>query len=575
MIALIQKSLLLKMVVALVLIVGWVAGLFTYIDIRIMRADTARETEQNLMAFAAAIKGTIRSEMGAGHPKGVQRILDEAKVSPLIARIALYDDGGRLLRSTDASSRRVLSDGIARGVASGDRTAISRDSGMPVLSYYSPIENRAECHRCHGGRKTLNGILLIEFPLRSVEEQIAARRNRIVILAVVMIVALIASLVALLRALVYKPVRDLRDAMEMAQSGVDEPRLPISGHDELADLKRGLVRMLDRLEGLHRTNMEKEKELARNQETIRFRAELQAMFDAMQDGVLLVDRDLRIVQSNPRAHGLLPGLTAAAGRIPPERSREDSCPHHGVQKVLETGEMCEHQCSIKLPGGEQRHLHSICAPVEEDGVILYVVEVVRDVTERVRTEHELEERTAELMSANKMLSKIAITDGLTELYNRRHFDEILSKEIKRYTRKKYSSLTLMMADIDHFKKLNDKHGHLVGDEVLREVAALLREGVRATDTIARYGGEEFAIVLPDTPLDGAEHKAEKIRTKVAEKEFPGQNGPVHITISIGVTAYASGTAEDFVQAADSALYEAKRNGRNRVVVRRPGAESTQ
>jgi diguanylate cyclase (GGDEF)-like protein len=207
--------------------------------------------------------------------------------------------------------------------------------------------------------------------------------------------------------------------------------------------------------------------------------------------------------------------------------------------------------------------------VEENGIILYVVEVLRDITERVRTEHELEERTAELMAANKMLSKIAITDGLTELYNRRHFDEILSKEIKRYARKKYSSLTLMMADIDHFKRLNDKHGHLVGDEVLREVATLLREGVRATDMIARYGGEEFAIVLPDTPLDGAEHTAEKIRMKVAEKEFPGQNGPVHITISIGVTAFTTGSAEDFVRAADSALYEAKRGGRNRVVVPRP------
>jgi diguanylate cyclase (GGDEF)-like protein len=113
------------------------------------------------------------------------------------------------------------------------------------------------------------------------------------------------------------------------------------------------------------------------------------------------------------------------------------------------------------------------------------------------------------MAANKMLSKIAITDGLTELYNRRHFDEILSKEIKRFARKKYSSLTLMMADIDHFKRLNDKHGHLVGDEVLREVATLLREGVRATDMIARYGGEESPSCSL-TPLDGAKHTAEKI-----------------------------------------------------------------
>jgi diguanylate cyclase (GGDEF)-like protein len=169
---------------------------------------------------------------------------------------------------------------------------------------------------------------------------------------------------------------------------------------------------------------------------------------------------------------------------------------------------------------------------------------------------------------NRLLAQLAVTDSLTQLYNRRHFDEVLFKEIKRFNRRKYTSLSLMMIDIDHFKELNDRYGHLVGDSVLRELARILREGVRETDTIARYGGEEFAIVMTDTHLDGAAHKAEILRQKVQAQEFPGGPGPIHCTISIGVAAYVTGFPHDLIKAADKALYQAKNAGRNTVVVSR-------
>ena len=295
------------------------------------------------------------------------------------------------------------------------------------------------------------------------------------------------------------------------------------------------------------------------------------MFNSMPDGVFLVDTDLRIVQSNPRAYELLPGLALAGGRIDPERLKEAGCPNHGLRRAMNEGKICEYQCKLTLPTGEARHLHSICAPIVDNGRVVYIVEVIRDITERVKIEHELEEKTAELLAANRLLSQIAITDSLTQVYNRRHFDEILYKETKRYNRRKYAYLSLMMIDIDHFKDLNDRYGHLAGDAVLREIAKLLKEGVRETDTIARYGGEEFLIVMPDTHLDGAVHKAETLRKRVQAKEFPGHESPIHITISIGVSIYASGPPHDLVNAADHALYEAKRSGRNRVVVNSPEA----
>ncbi len=575
MLTFIRNSLELKIILSLIVVIGCVIGVFTFIDIRLMRADTIRTSEQTLQALAAAVKGSVNASMKKGHREDVQRILEEVKIPSLIDSIIIYDERGRALKSVGIDQKRASDREVpARIVESaprGDRTDIHKRAGRYYLSYYSPIENRPECFRCHGRRNVLNGILRIDFSLRDIDGLMAARRNRILVWAGVMIASLITSLVILLRIVVHRPVRDLRNAMSRAESGESPVSAANSGHDELADLKRSFIGLLTRINALHQTNLDKEKELARSQEVARFRAELQTMFNAMPDGVILVDTDLRIVQSNPRAYELLPGLALAGGRIDPERLKEAGCPNHGLRTALNEGKICEHQCKLTLPTGEVRHLHSICAPIVDDRRVVNIVEVIRDITERVKTEHELEEKTAELLAANRLLSQIAITDSLTQVYNRRHFDEILYKETKRYNRRKYSYLSLMMIDIDHFKDLNDRYGHLAGDAVLREIAKLLKEGVRETDTIARYGGEEFLIVMPDTHLEGAVHKAETLRKRVQAKEFPGHESPIHITISIGVSIYASGPPQDLVNAADHALYEAKRSGRNRVVVNRPGA----
>lgn len=571
----IRKHLEFKIIIAVAVIIGCVIGVFTYVDIRIMREDTIRTTEQNLRVLAIAVKGSVNAAMERGHQEDIQRIMEEVKIPSVIDRLLIYNEQGRALRcSVDAGSAPEHSvdmdvdPTITQAVLESDQTEFHAAGGRYLLSYFSAILNRPPCYRCHGNESPLNGILRIDFSLQDVESGIKARRNRILLLTAVMIAALTAALALLLRHIVHRPVRELRLAMSRAEAGEEQPALSMTGDDELAGLKKGFVAMMDRIATLHELNIQKEKELARSQEVARFRAELQTMFDAMPDGVILADRDLRIIQSNPRAHDLLPGLDASEGRIDPERMKQVGCPHYGIKKAMKEGGICEHQCRITLPNGEARYLHSICAPIPDDSGTGYVVEVIRDITDRVRTERELEEKTAELQAANRLLSKVAVTDSLTQVYNRRHFDELLFKEIKRFKRRKYAYLSLMMLDIDHFKHLNDEYGHLTGDIVLRDVAKMLREGVRETDTIARYGGEEFIIVLPDTHLDGAEHKAEKIRSNIEQKEFPGQKGPVHITISIGVAAYRTGDPQDLIRAADEALYRAKHEGRNRVIANR-------
>ena len=258
----------------------------------------------------------------------------------------------------------------------------------------------------------------------------------------------------------------------------------------------------------------------------------------------------------------MPGLDAAEGRIDPERMKQVGCPHYGIQKALKQGGICEHQCRISLPNGDYRYLHSICAPIPDEGGEGYVVEVIRDITDRVRTEQELEEKTAELQAANRLLSKVAVTDSLTQVYNRRHFDELLFKEIKRFKRRKYAYLSLMMLDIDHFKRVNDTYGHLAGDEVLKLLSKLLLENIRDVDIVGRWGGEEFLVICPSTDQTGLMAMAEKLLQTISQTNFPmvGQ-----VTISVGTaTIEPSDTNFTLLKRADDALYRAKEAGRNRV-----------
>jgi diguanylate cyclase (GGDEF)-like protein len=183
-------------------------------------------------------------------------------------------------------------------------------------------------------------------------------------------------------------------------------------------------------------------------------------------------------------------------------------------------------------------------------------------------ESAVRERTGELESANRELEKLATTDGLTGLKNYRFFRNTLEFELRRGQRYPHK-LSLCMIDIDHFKKFNDTHGHLAGDEVLKRVAQLMQDNLRATDVVARYGGEEFAIILLDTGGDEAFLTAQKVAEIVRREPFEGMETMPggKLTISIGVAAHPD-DAEDpsaLIRHADLALYEAKRRGRDRVV----------
>ncbi len=161
--------------------------------------------------------------------------------------------------------------------------------------------------------------------------------------------------------------------------------------------------------------------------------------------------------------------------------------------------------------------------------------------------------------------RMTIVDGLTQIHNKRALFEALEKELMR-ARRYERDLSLLMFDIDFFKRINDQYGHLAGDHVLRELARVVQERIRREEVFARYGGEEFVILLPETPLQGAAALAENLRARVANHSFVFQGERIPVTVSIGTALLGENdkVAADLIQRADEKLYEAKRGGRNRV-----------
>ena len=196
----------------------------------------------------------------------------------------------------------------------------------------------------------------------------------------------------------------------------------------------------------------------------------------------------------------------------------------------------------------------VALPLVGGGEVAYATEVFNDMVRRLK-------------QGREELERLSRTDALTGLPNRRHLMETLEKEARRAERNA-RPFTLLMIDVDHFKRYNDAFGHLAGDEVLKRLARVLLGTVRAADYAARYGGEEFTVVLPETPLDLAVDVAERIRTRMAAEVFGAEGSRVTLSIGLGEFPADGTTPEAVIHAADGALYRAKERGRNRVVTTR-------
>jgi diguanylate cyclase (GGDEF)-like protein/PAS domain S-box-containing protein len=283
-------------------------------------------------------------------------------------------------------------------------------------------------------------------------------------------------------------------------------------------------------------------------------------------GVILFDRNGVLTRANDAAKEILGydddelvGLTPADLFY---RLTECADPEW-IEEIL--GTVKKHEISVHGKTGE--HLHLVIGARrlrnERDEFAGHVLSLT-NITEQKNLQLALSEK-------NKRLAKVANRDALTGLFNRLYFEDALAQKVLE-SRRYGTGLSLAMIDIDHFKRFNDTYGHLAGDEVLRRIAGIMAEGCRAADIVARYGGEEFALILPATSGDDAFPVADRLRGLIEAHVVRYKDEDLRMTVSIGVASFDAArhdAQETLVDEADAALYEAKKSGRNRVVIARP------
>lgn len=225
---------------------------------------------------------------------------------------------------------------------------------------------------------------------------------------------------------------------------------------------------------------------------------------------------------------------------------------------------------VALRGGDPRLLadpRNVQALQLLGDLVAAVVQNARRLADSNQRTVALEETRKRLRDQNSLLRELAVVDELTGLHNRRFFERRLAYEMDRFERYRHV-LSVIVFDVDHFKRINDAHGHGAGDAVLRQIAQVARQTVRRVDTLARWGGEEFVVLLPDTAAAGAAIAAERLRAAVERAEFVVAGVRVPVTISVGSAATDPASKADaaaLVKAADGAMYRAKHDGRNRAV----------
>lgn len=336
------------------------------------------------------------------------------------------------------------------------------------------------------------------------------------------------------------------------------------------------VRLKERLRLLERELEEKERQIeeyftrsnAMAMEKELARIELNQIFNVASDGMWIVDDQFRVLKIN-RALSTMLGMRAdeAIGRRCYELFRgnvceNDNCP---VRHILGGEKHFECDVERQSTSGVQAFILTASRYQGVDGGLLGVLATLKEITERKRVAENLEK-------ANQELHRLAVIDGLTQIANRRRFDECLRQEWLRMARANLP-LSVILCDVDFFKFYNDHYGHLLGDHCLISVAHAIDDCVRRpSDLAARYGGEEFAVLLPNTDSNGAVFIAESIRLKVENLMIEHADSPIHknVTLSLGIATAVPRYDVDpqlLLEASDHELYEAKRTGRNKVCVK--------
>ncbi|MCO5326988.1 MAG: diguanylate cyclase [Solirubrobacterales bacterium] len=493
---------------------------------------------------------------------GESNASDAADGTPLgTVRAAMLDPGhftARVAELTGLDASIVDGDGSIASTSGFDGTAVPASEEAGDVELPDGEDGRAASLRLEGAGPGAR--LVLAAPL---ESGFVASEPLVALVLALFFALAFAGIFVLLRDLQRRVAKMLAAARRMGEGDLDT-KVPVEGNDEMAGLAREMNRMSSRLGEQMRELKLQRKEL--DESVHRIGEAFASGLDRETLLELVAETAASACGAEASRVGLRDGGRTLVTREAPE----------ALAGVLERAgeEAWEGTGDGVAADGEHHAIADAMGGSDGDGEIRCAISVARDgepFTEEERgTLRYLLGRmvtSAENIDEHERVAEQALTDELTGIPNHRHFTQWMRQETARVSRYR-GELSLVLIDIDDFKRVNDTRGHLQGDRVLEMVGALLAGQVRGIDLAARYGGEEFALALPETPRDGAVLVAERARRALEEATVEGVDGtpPVSVTASFGVATMPgdAGDAEALVAAADEALYEAKRSGKNRV-----------
>ena len=429
----------------------------------------------------------------------------------------------------DVTERRILvvdDPDFRRAISSIEIARIysTNDAGEKFLTFIAPIRNQDECHECHGGEQAVRGVVKITTSLLTVEQAVEISREQAYRVAALFMLLIVVFTGLLVKRTIVHPINRVTTAMTSVAQGNLSMSVPVLGRDEISTMAKSFNRMSQELKTTYEGLAEE-------------RDKLTTLILSAHDGMVVTDRHGGIVLMNPSAVEIL------------KNNAEDIILNgfnhlFGDSEVMRRAIGEEGYIEIQI---DERTLQVLASTIRnQDDEVIGSAALIRDVTTEKNLQNELRQ--------------LAVSDALTGLFNRRHLDTFLTRELDRSKRYGHE-ISVLMFDVDHFKQFNDDHGHEQGDQVLRYIADTVRGVIRKIDVPCRYGGEEFVIILPETNFDCAMTVAERVRAAVEA----GSADDKRVTISIGVATYPwvmANTPQQLIEAADKAMYEAKQSGRN-------------
>ncbi|MDH5634064.1 MAG: diguanylate cyclase [Gammaproteobacteria bacterium] len=529
---------------------------------------TDRNVELKIRDRLNFIQGVAEQLLSLSMHNRLDNILSGMSSEPDLDLVAIFDSENRVLASSRyvdknrniASLSGVLDLALVSKAKNNRYLVMKTDNDLGVMEGYASIcamtRDQIRQKQCgfavyridlfHHYRDTENLLL---------NEVILFGGGTLVVITVILL---------LMYTMLSKPAVEIVETLHRFNEGDRTTRIPVSGYSDLRNISSSINSALE--------------EIVRNEADLKNQKErFRAVFSTIVDAVITIDKNGIIDSVNPAVEKHLGyDPSELVGRnikyIMHGETREN---HDGyLANYLDTGKRkvigFHREVEAVTKSGEKVPVELAVAEMRIDGEI-YFTGVLRDISERVRLRDALQKMNQELFDSNRALKTRNELDALTGLYNRGYFDQIIQSEVRRADRQG-QFLSLIMLDVDHFKKYNDHYGHPEGDKCLKALAACLAQCFkRDGDVSARYGGEEFVVILPGTKREVAEKLSEKLRRAVYECHIPHAESPTdsRVTVSIGVSTFDPETGHDLnelalVASADAALYRAKGSGRNTV-----------